>query len=118
MVKIGYYTTDYVITVTIDLEEYLNSKVLSTFATNQKWCEEMTDNTLCLCYLGSETSQKFKYQYRDHLVGQLQDSYYNSGITMISSVIIIYDDVSIIIIIARNIFIIIKLMINVHHPGL
>ena len=46
VVKIGYYTTDYVITVTIDLEEYLNSKVLSTFAINQKWCEEMTDNTL------------------------------------------------------------------------
>ena len=45
VVKIGYYTTDYV-TVTIDLEEYLNSKKLSTFGINQKWCEEMTDNTL------------------------------------------------------------------------
>ena len=45
VVKIGCYTTDYV-TVTIDLEEYLNTKELSTFGINQKWCEEMTDNTL------------------------------------------------------------------------
>ena len=27
--------------------------------------------TPSLCYLGGETSQKSKYQYRDHLVGQL-----------------------------------------------